>query len=328
VNDATPTCLAESLNGALTELMEDDESVVLVGQDIGRLGGVFRVTKGLQRRFGQSRVRDAILAESSIVGQAIGMSLSGLKPICEIQFEGFVYPAMNQIVTQAARMRTRWNDEIALNLVIRVPVGGGIRAVEHHSESNEAYFAHTPGLHVAFPSCPSDAAEMLKYSCQLGSPVIFFEPKRLYWKRRQHLRGSAKPSTPLSARIVREGADITVAAFGAVLEEVIAAADQVAPDIDVEIVDLRWIAPMDTDTVLASVARTGRLLVVHEAVGFGGVGAELVATVAERGSHHLRSPMRRLGAPREIYPPADYEKHHLIGVSDVVGVIEGMCVER
>ena len=321
----TTPSLAESLNGALTELMESDDSVVLVGQDIGRLGGVFRVTKGLQKRFGPERVRDAILAESSIVGQAIGMSLSGLKPVCEIQFEGFIYPAMNQIVTQAARITSRWNDDIALNLVIRVPIGGGIRAVEHHSESNEAYFAHTPGLHVAFPSCPSDAAAMLKHACGLGSPVIFFEPKRLYWKRRQQPRELSPPASPLSARVVRHGADITVVAFGAVLEEVLASADRVAPDIEVEVVDLRWIAPMDTETVLGSVARTGRLLVVHEAIGFGGVGAEVVATVAEHGSHHLRSPMRRLAAPRRLYPPADYEKHYLIGIPEIVGAVEEMC---
>lgn len=319
------SCLAESLNGTLNELMENDESVVLVGQDIGRLGGVFRVTKGLQERFGQDRVRDAILAESSIVGQAIGMSLSGLKPVCEIQFEGFIYPAMNQIVTQAARITARWNDDIAFNLVIRVPVGGGIRAVEHHSESNEAYFAHTPGLQVAFPSNPTDAAAMLKYSCSAGSPVIFFEPKRLYWKRRQQPREVSAAHSPLGATVVRRGSDITVVGYGAMLEEVLAAADRLASTIDVEVVDLRWIAPMDTDTVLGSVARTGRLLVVHEAVGFGGVGAEVVAAVAEHGSHHLRSPMRRLTAPRRLYPPADYEKHYLIGVSDVVGAIEEMC---
>jgi 2-oxoisovalerate dehydrogenase E1 component beta subunit len=325
VIDTTPSCLAESLNGALAELMDRDESVVLVGQDIGRLGGVFRVTKGLQERFGPHRVRDAILAESSIVGQAIGMSLSGLKPVCEIQFEGFIYPGMNQIITQAARITARWNDEIALNLVIRVPVGGGIRAVEHHSESNEAYFAHAPGLFVAFPSCPSDAAAMLTYSASLGSPVIFYEPKRLYWKRRQQPRDPAEPESPLSARVVRRGSDVTVVGWGAVLEEVLQAAEMVAPAIDVEVVDLRWIAPMDTDTVLRSVASTGRLLVVHEAVGFAGVGAELVATVAEHGSEHLRSPMRRLAAPRRLYPPADHEKHYLIGVSDVVGAIEEMC---
>jgi pyruvate dehydrogenase E1 component beta subunit len=325
VTPATSGSLAESLNGALAELMESDESVVLVGQDIGRLGGVFRVTKGLQERFGRVRVRDAILAESSIVGQAIGMSLSGLKPVCEIQFEGFIYPAMNQIVTQAARITSRWNDGVALNLVIRVPIGGGIRAVEHHSESNEAYFAHTPGLHVAFPSCPTDAAAMLKYSCSVGSPVIFFEPKRLYFKRRQQPRELSEPLSPLSARIVRRGADISVVAFGAILEEVLAAAERVAPAIDVEVVDLRWIAPMDTDTVLESVARTGRLLMVHEAVGFGGVGAEVVAMVAEHGAHHLKSPMRRLTAARRLYPPADYEKHYLIGIPEIVGAIEEMC---
>lgn len=320
----TPS-LAESLNGALSELMENDESVVLVGQDIGRLGGVFRVTKGLQKRFGPDRVRDAVLAESSIVGQAIGMSLSGLKPVCEIQFEGFIYPGMNQIVTQAARIKSRWNDDIALNLVIRVPVGGGIRAVEHHSESNEAYFAHTPGLHVAFPSCPDDAAAMLKYSCSLGSPVVFYEPKRLYWKRKQHSRAPAEPRSLVSARVVRHGTDITVVGWGAVLEEVLEAAEQVAPVIDVEVIDLRWIAPMDTETVLDSVARTHRLMVVHEAVGFAGVGAELVASVAEHGSEHLRSPMRRLAAPRRLYPPADYEKQYLVGVSDVVAAIKEMC---
>lgn len=323
--DAKQTSLAESLNGALHDLMGSDDSVVVVGQDIGRLGGVFRVTKGLQERFGHARVRDAVLAESSIVGQAIGMSLSGLTPICEIQFEGFVYPAMNQIVTQAAKMTTRWNGDIALNLVIRIPVGGGIRAVEHHSESNEAYFAHTPGLHVAFPSCPTDAAAMLKHSASLGSPVIFFEPKRLYWKRRQRHRDLAEPATPTSARIIRRGSDITVVGFGAILEEVLAAAERLAPAVDVEVVDLRWVAPMDVDTVLESVARTGRLLVVHEAVGFGGVGAEVVATVAERGSHHLTYPIRRLGAPRRIYPPADYEKHYLIGTPEIVGAIEEMC---
>ena len=305
--------------------MENDESVVLIGQDIGRLGGVFRVTKGLQERFGRGRVRDAILAESSIVGQAIGMSLSGLKPVCEIQFEGFIYPAMNQIVTQAASITTRWNDDVTLNLVIRVPVGGGIRAVEHHSESNEAYFAHTPGLHVAYPSCPSDAAAMLEYSCHLGSPVVFFEPKRLYWKRNRQQRELSEPASALSARVVRRGSDITVVGFGALLEEVLAAADLIAPTVEAEVVDLRWIAPMDTDTVLGSVARTGRLLVVHEAIGFGGVGAELVATVAEHGSHHLRSPMRRLAAPRRIYPPADYENDYVIGVSDIVSAIEEMC---
>jgi pyruvate dehydrogenase E1 component beta subunit len=317
--------LAESLNEALGELMEDDPSVVLIGQDIGRLGGVFRVTKGLLNRFGAGRVRDAILAESSIVGQAIGMALSGLKPVCEIQFDGFVYLAMNQIVTQAARMTTRWNDQIALNLVVRVPVGGGIRAVEHHSESNEALFAHIPGLHVAYPSCPADAAAMLKYSCALGSPVIFFEPKRLYWNRKQQPRLGSESDSPVGARIVRRGSDVTVVGFGALLEEVLMAADRLADRVDADVIDLRWIAPMDTDTVLESVARTGRLLVVHEAVKFGGIGAEVVATVAERCGHRLKAPPRRLAPPRQVYPPADYEDDYLIDVADIVSAIEEMC---
>jgi pyruvate dehydrogenase E1 component beta subunit len=325
VTTTSPRPLAETLNTALHDLLAADESVVLIGQDIGRLGGVFRVTRGLQATFGKARVRDALLAESTIVGQAIGMALSGLKPICEIQFEGFVYPAMNQIVTQAARMTARWNQDLPLHLVIRVPVGGGIRAVEHHSESNEAYFAHTPGLHVAYPSCPADAAAMLQYSCNLGLPVIFFEPKRLYWKRIRQPRDDDEPSSVLGARTVRRGDDITVVAHGAVLEEVLAAAAELAGTLDVEVVDLRWIAPMDTDTVLASVARTGRLLVVHEAVGFGGIGAELVATVAEQGWHHLTSPVRRLAPQRRVYPPADAENDHLIGVPDIVTAIRKMC---
>lgn len=321
----TPTCLAESINGALHHLLASDESVVLIGQDIGRLGGVFRVTKGLQTCFGETRVRDALLAESSIVGQAIGMSLCGLKPICEIQFEGFVYPAMNQIVTQAARITTRWNDEQALHLVIRVPVGGGVRAVEHHSESNEAYFAHTPGLHVAFPSCPTDAASMLQYSCRLGAPVIFFEPKRLYWKRKRQPREHSESASVPGAAIVRSGSDITVVGYGSPLEDVLAAAHQLVGTVDVEVVDLRWIAPIDTDTVLASVGRTGRMLVVHEAVGFCGVGAELVASVAEHGWHYLKSPMRRLAPARRVYPPADRENDYLVGVRDIVNAIEEMC---
>lgn len=321
---ATPGCLAEAINDALHRQLEGDESVVLLGQDIGRLGGVFRVTKGLQERFGPGRVRDAVLAESSIVGQAIGMAMAGLKPICEIQFEGFIYPAMNQIVTQAARLTTRWNEQLVLNLVIRVPVGGGIRAVEHHSESNEAYFAHTPGLHVAFPSCPSDAAAMLHHACSLGSPVVFYEPKRLYWKRNRQHREPVESESPVGARTVRRGSDITVVGYGALLEEVLAAASQLAGTVDVEVVDLRWIAPMDTDAVLASVARTGRLLVVHEAVGFVGVGAEIVATVAERGWHLLKAPMRRLAPQRRIYPPADHESDYLIGLSDIVETIEEM----
>lgn len=320
--------LADSLNGALHRLMDEDSSVVLIGQDIGALGGVFRVTRGLQERFGRNRVRDAVLAESSIVGQAIGMAMSGLKPICEIQFEGFVYPAMNQIVTQAARIPARWNDDMPLHLVIRIPVGGGIRAVEHHSESNEALFAHSAGLHVAYPSHPDDAADMLCYAVDLGTPVVFFEPKRLYWNRRLQPRKTPRASSPEGARVVRTGGsnpDITVAGYGAMLDDVLQAAQTLEGSIDVEVVDLRWIAPMDTSTVIESVARTGRLLVVHEAVEFCGVGAELVAAVTERAWDTLRTPPRRLAPQRRTYPPAHFEKDYLIDVAGIVRAIEETC---
>ncbi|MDG4668265.1 transketolase C-terminal domain-containing protein [Mycobacterium sp. 236(2023)] len=319
--------LADSINGALHRLMDDDDAVVLIGQDIGALGGVFRVTRGLQERFGRNRVRDAVLAESSIVGQAIGMAMSGLKPVCEIQFEGFVYPAMNQIVTQAARIPARWGGDMPLHLVIRIPVGGGIRAVEHHSESNEALFAHSAGLHVAYPSSPDDAADMLHYAVNLGTPVVFFEPKRLYWNRRLQSRDAAAES-PEGARIVRAGGqhpDVTVAGYGAMLDDVLRAAQTLEGSLDVEVVDLRWIAPMDIDTVVASVARSGRLLVVHEAVEFCGVGAELVAAVTERAWDTLRTPPRRLAPQRRTYPPAHFEKDYLIDVADIVSAIEGMC---
>lgn len=318
-------CLAEALNHTLCGLLETDESVVLIGQDIGRLGGVFRVTRDLQARFGAHRVRDAVLAESSIVGQAVGMALSGLAPMCEIQFEGFVYPAMNQIVTQAARMRQRWNDAADMRLVVRIPVGGGIRGVEHHSESNEALFAHTPGLFVAYPSCPLDAAAMLRYACGLGSPVIFYEPKRLYWHRKLQPRLAQTQSWVQGARTIRAGSDITIVGFGAVLEEVLAVSERLAHRIDVEVIDLRWIYPLDTATVSESVSRTRRLLVVHEAVKFAGVGAEVLAAVTESVICGPPPMMRRLAPDRHVYPPADFEDDYMVSGSQIAAAIEEMC---
>lgn len=318
-------CLAEALNGALRDLLDHDESVVLIGQDIGRLGGVFRVTKDLQPRFGAHRVRDAVLAESSIIGQAVGMALSGLAPICEIQFEGFVYPAVNQIVTQAARMKHRWNGAADMRIVIRIPVGGGIRGVEHHSESNEALFAHMPGLSVAYPSSPSDAAAMLTYSCGLGLPVVFYEPKRLYWQRKRQPRRLPIHPGAEGALIIRPGSALTVVGFGAVLEEVLVVAERLKEQIDIEVIDLRWISPLDTATISESVSRTRRLLVVHEAVGFGGIGAEIVASVAERGIGGPPPMMRRLAPPRRVYPPADFEADYLISEQQIAATIEEMC---
>ncbi|WP_405547551.1 alpha-ketoacid dehydrogenase subunit beta [Streptomyces phaeochromogenes] len=309
--------LAESINTALADLLEQEPRLLLLGEDIGRLGGVFRVTRGLQERFGRDRVRDALLAESTIVGQAVGMAMSGLVPVCEIQFDGFTYPAVNQLVTQAARIGGRWNGQVSPSLVVRIPTGGGFRGVEHHSESNEALFARVPGISVACPSTGEDADHILRYAVTLGSPVVMYEPIRLYWQRNTPARDAEPARSPTAARVVRRGTDLTIATYGAITHEVLEAAHALDPDVDVEVVDLRWVAPLDMDTVLRSVARTGRLLIVHEGSKDVGIGAEIAAAVAERGFDALRGPVRRLAPDRRAYPPADFEKGYLIGVQEI-----------
>lgn len=309
--------LAESINATLAELLEQNEKLLLLGEDIGRLGGVFRVTRGLRERFGEDRVRDSLLAESTIVGQAVGMTMSGLVPVCEIQFDGFTYPAVNQLVTQAARIGDRWNGQVSPSLVVRIPTGGGVRGVEHHSESNEALFARVPGISVACPSTGEDADQILRYAVTLGSPVVMYEPIRLYWRRSTPARDPEPARSPTAARVVRRGTDLTIATFGAVTHEVLEAAHALAPDVDAEVVDLRWVAPLDMATVLESVARTGRLLIVHEGSKDVGIGAEIAASVAEHGFDALRAPVRRLAPDRRAYPPADSEKDYLIGVQEI-----------
>ncbi|MER7639337.1 transketolase C-terminal domain-containing protein [Streptomyces sp. NPDC126522] len=309
--------LAEAINATLADLLEEDPRLLLLGEDIGRLGGVFRVTRGLRERFGEHRVRDALLAESTIVGQAVGMALSGLVPVCEIQFDGFTYPAVNQLVTQAARIGGRWNGQVSPSLVVRIPTAGGFRGIEHHSESNEALFARVPGISVACPSTGEDAAQFLRYAVTLGSPVVMYEPIRLYWRRDTPARDPEPARSPTAARIVRRGTDLTVATFGAITLEVLEAAHALAPEVDVEVVDLRWVAPLDMDTVLRSVARTGRLLVVHEGSKDVGIGAEIAASVAERGFDALRGPVHRLAPERRAQPPADFESDYMIGVQEI-----------
>ncbi|MEU9343308.1 transketolase C-terminal domain-containing protein [Streptomyces sp. NPDC048278] len=309
--------LAESINATLADLLDKDPRLLLLGEDIGRLGGVFRVTRGLRERFGEDRVRDSLLAESTIVGQAVGMALSGLVPVCEIQFDGFTYPAVNQLVTQAARVGGRWNGQVSPSLVVRIPTGGGFRGVEHHSESNEALFARFPGISVACPSTGEDADQILRHAVTLGSPVVVYEPIRLYFRRSSPVRDPEPPRSPTAARIVRRGRDLTIATFGAIAHEVLEAAHALAPDVDVEVVDLRWVAPLDMETVLGSVARTGRLLVVHEGVKDVGIGAEIAASVAEYGFDTLRGPVRRLAPGRRAYPPANLEKDYLIDVQEI-----------
>ncbi|MFI9504547.1 alpha-ketoacid dehydrogenase subunit beta [Nocardia sp. NPDC052566] len=316
--------MAEVINATLADMLAEDPRILLAGEDIGRLGGVFRVTRGLRDRFGADRVRDAVLAESSIIGSAIGMSIAGLIPICEIQFDGFVYPATNQIVTQASRMVGRWNGDLELPLVVRIPTGGGVRGVEHHSESNESLFARVPGISVACPSTPEDASQLLRHSITLGHPVVFYEPIRLYWRRNLPARTTDVPASPMAARVARTGSDLTVVTFGAVTNEVLTAAEAVAGEVDVEVIDLRWVAPIDTAAVLESIGRTGRLLIVHEAVKFGGIGAEVAATIAEDGFELLRTPIRRLAPDRVHYPPADFEEGYLVGVEQIARAIRGM----
>lgn len=313
-----PTPLAESINATLGDLLEHDPRILLMGQDIGRLGGVFRVTRGLQERFGADRVRDSLLAESTLVGQAIGMAMSGLVPVCEMQFAGFAYPAVNQLLTQASQIGARWNDAVKICLVVRIPSGGGTRGVEHHSESNEALFSGAPGLSVACPSTGEDYEQILRYAVGLGSPVIIYEPLRLYWRRTPPPAGAEPATSPTSAKILRRGTDVTVATYGALTHDVVLAASELSPDVDVEVVDLRWVSPLDTDSILESVARTGRLLVVHEATGPGGIGAEVAAVVAEHGFDTLRCPVRRLAPPRQPYPPADREHEYLISTEQIM----------
>ncbi|MFF7934424.1 transketolase C-terminal domain-containing protein [Streptomyces sp. NPDC007940] len=309
--------LAESINATLADLLEQNPRLLLLGEDIGRLGGVFRVTRGLRERFGEERVRDSLLAESTIVGQAVGMAMSGLVPVCEIQFDGFTFPAVNQLVTQAARIGGRWNGQVSPSLVVRIPTGGGFRGVEHHSESHEALFARFPGISVACPSTGEDADQILRYAVALGSPVVMYEPIRLYWRRDTAARDPEPARSPTAARVVRRGTELTVVTYGAITHEVLEAAHALAPDVDVEVVDLRWVAPIDMATVLESVRRTGRLLVVHEGSKDVGIGAEITASVAEQGFDMLRGPVRRLAPARRTYPPADFEKDYLVGVQEI-----------
>ncbi|WP_280509211.1 alpha-ketoacid dehydrogenase subunit beta [Nocardia farcinica] len=306
------TTFAGALNTGMRRALEDDPKVVLMGEDIGRLGGVFRVTDTLQKDFGDNRVIDTPLAESGIIGTAFGMALRGYRPVCEIQFDGFVYPAFDQIVSQVAKIHYRTGGKVSAPITIRIPFGGGIGSVEHHSESPEAYFAHTAGLRVVTPSTPADAYHMLRQAIAAPDPVIFFEPKRRYWDKAD-VDFDAPPELPLHrARVCRAGTDATVVAYGGTVAPALAAAEIAATEgHSLEVIDLRSLAPLDVDTVAESVTRTGRLVVTHEAPVFGGLGAEIAARITERCFYHLEAPVLRVGGYDIPYPPAKLEKHHL-----------------
>jgi pyruvate dehydrogenase E1 component beta subunit len=309
----------------LRKSMEADPKVLVMGEDVGKLGGVFRVTDGLQKDFGEDRVIDTPLAESGIIGTAIGLALRGYRPVCEIQFDGFVYPAFDQIVSQVAKMRARSLGYVTLPIVIRIPVGGGIGAVEHHSESNEAYFAHTAGLRVVACSNPLDAYTMIQQAISSDDPVVFYEPKRRYWEKAEF-----DDTTPLdqamplhSARVVRRGTDITVATYGPMVKTAVEAATAAADEgRSIEVIDLRSLSPLDMDTLVGSVERTGRLVVVHEAPVFLGMGAEVAARVTERCFYSLEAPVMRVGGFDTPYPPSRVEEDYLPDLDRVLDAVD------
>ncbi|MFI0895375.1 alpha-ketoacid dehydrogenase subunit beta [Streptomyces sp. NPDC020983] len=314
--------VAKALNESLRKALDSDPKVLVMGEDVGRLGGVFRITDGLQKDFGEDRVIDTPLAESGIVGTAIGLALRGYRPVVEIQFDGFVFPAYDQIVTQLAKMHARALGKIKLPVVIRIPYGGGIGAVEHHSESPEALFAHVAGLKVVSPSNPSDAYWMLQQAIECDDPVIFFEPKRRYWDKGE-VNTEAVPAGLHSAVVAQQGTDVTLVAYGPMVKvclEVAAAAANEGRSL--EVVDLRSLSPIDFDTVQASVEKTRRLVVVHEAPVFYGSGAEIAARITERCFYHLEAPVLRVGGFHAPYPPARLEDEYLPGLDRVLDAVD------
>ncbi len=313
--------MVEALNLALDEALSGDDRVCLMGQDIGVNGGVFRVTKGLQDRYGTDRVMDSPLAECGIIGTAVGMAIYGMKPVAEIQFSGFTMQAFDQIEQNMARLRNRTQGRFPISMVMRTPYGGGIRAVEHHSESREAYWAHTPGLKVVIPSGPRNARALLAASINDPDPVVFYEPKSIYRAFREEVP-EAPEQLPLGkAQIVREGADLTIISYGAMMRPAIEAAEDLVDEhgIDVELIDLLTISPMDSDTLEQSVRKTGRCIVVHEGHRTCGIGAEVTARLAERGSfEYLVAPLRRLTAPDIPFPSFQVEQHFLHDPDDII----------
>jgi pyruvate dehydrogenase E1 component beta subunit len=318
----TTLTLAKALNAGLRRALEADPKVVLAGEDIGKLGGVFRVTEGLQKDFGEHRVIDSPLAESGIIGTAVGMAIRGYRPVCEIQFDGFVYPAFDQIVSQVAKMHFRSGGHVPMPMVIRIPFGGGIGAVEHHSESPEAYFAHTPGLKVVACSNPVDAYWMIQQAVVSDDPVIFFEPKRRYHEKAE-VDETATPLPLHAARVSRPGSTATLVAYGPMVSTCLAAAEAAADEgRDLEVIDLRSLSPIDMTVVARSAQRTGRVVVVHEAPLNLGLGAELAARISEQCFYSLESPVLRVGGFDMPYPPSRAEEEYLPDLDRVLDAVD------
>lgn len=322
---------ARAINAGLRKSLESDPKVVLMGEDIGALGGVFRVTDGLQKDFGTHRVVDTPLAESGIIGTAVGLAYRGYRPVCEIQFDGFIYPAFDQIVSQVAKMHYRTQGRVTMPITIRVPFGGGIGSPEHHSESPEAYFTHTSGLRVISVSNPQDAYTMIQQAIASDDPVLYFEPKRRYHDKGE-VDETADLSTALSmekARVVNPGSDVTLVAYGPLVKTAKDAAVAAADDgVSVEVIDLRSLAPIDFPAVEASVRKTGRLVITHEAAQSGGLGAEIAASITERCFNYLEAAPVRITGFDVPYPYSKLEMHHLPDLDRILDGVDRVLGRR
>ncbi|MFB7515576.1 alpha-ketoacid dehydrogenase subunit beta [Streptomyces sp. NPDC056144] len=318
-----PATMAQALQRAMRDAMAEDPTVHVMGEDVGTLGGVFRVTDGLAKEFGEERCTDTPLAEAGILGAAVGMAMYGLRPVVEMQFDAFAYPAFEQLISHVAKMRNRTRGAMPMPMVIRVPYGGGIGGVEHHSDSSEAYYMATPGLHVVTPATVEDAYGLLRAAIASDDPVVFLEPKRLYWSKADWSPEAPAPVEPIGKAVVRRrGTGATLITYGPSVPVCLEAAEAAqAEGWDLEVVDLRSLVPFDDETVCASVRRTGRAIVVHESTRFAGPGAEIVARVTERCFHHLEAPVLRVAGFDLPYPPPMLERHHLPGVDRVLDAV-------
>ncbi len=314
--------IAKALNAGLQRAMQADPKVLMFGEDVAELGGVFRVTEGLHKEFGQERVFNSPIAESGIVGTAIGLAMRGYRPVVEIQFDGFVYPAFNQITSQLAKMTYRSEGFTQMPVVIRIPYGGGIGAVEHHSESPEAYFAHTAGLRIVTPSNPNDAYWMMQQAIQSPDPVIIFEPKRRYWQKGP-VNLDVAPLPMHNARLLREGSDVTLLAYGPMVTNALQAAEIGQEEgVSIEVIDLRSLSPIDYPTIFASVQKTGRAIVAHEAPTNVSLSSEIAARITENLFYHLQAPVLRVGGFDTPYPPAKLEEAYLPDADRILETVD------
>ncbi len=316
--------MANALNRALHDSLEEDPRTMILGEDVGALGGVFRITDGLLDGFGAQRVVDTPLAEAGIAGVSVGLAIAGWRPIAEMQFDAFSYPALDQVFSHVAKLRYRSRGRLPMPIVIRIPYGGGIGAAEHHSESPETYYAHTAGLKVVVPATPLDAYGLLRAAIADPDPVVFFEPKSRYWSKEEGELGDGKGALPIGrARVVRDGSDCTVFAWGAMVARSLQAAQVVSErGTEVQVVDVRSLVPLDLDAIGSAVRATGRAVVVHEAPMTAGFGAEIVARIVEEAFDHLEAPVLRVTGYDTPYPPATLETHYVPSVARIVGAID------